>query len=75
MSMDINDDLLQLFIVEKAAYEICYELENRPDWVDVPLRGLLDTLDHSRLDHRGPDQSRLDEARLDESRREHGPAA
>ena len=51
--MDINDDLLQLFIVEKAAYEICYELENRPDWVDVPLRGLLETLDHSHVEH-GP---------------------
>ena len=40
----IDDDLLRLFMVEKAAYEICYELSNRPDWVDVPLRGLLDTL-------------------------------
>ena len=51
--MEINDDLLQLFIVEKAAYEICYELENRPDWVDVPLRGLLDVLDQSHHEH-GP---------------------
>ncbi|HZP65528.1 MAG TPA: hypothetical protein VFB32_04410 [Rudaea sp.] len=44
--MEIDDDLLQLFIVEKAAYELCYELANRPDWVDVPLRGLLETLPH-----------------------------
>jgi maltose alpha-D-glucosyltransferase/alpha-amylase len=43
--MEFNDDLLQLFIVEKAAYELCYELANRPDWVDVPLRGLLETID------------------------------
>lgn len=43
--MDIDDDLLQLFIVEKAAYEVCYELANRPEWVDVPLRGLLETID------------------------------
>ena len=35
-------------MVEKAAYEICYELSNRPDWVDVPLRGLLDTLNDER---------------------------
>lgn len=44
-SMEINDDLLQLFIVEKAAYELCYELENRPTWVEVPLRGLLETIE------------------------------
>ena len=43
--MELDDDLLQLFIVEKAAYEVCYELANRPDWVDVPLRGLLETID------------------------------
>ena len=43
--MEINDDLLQLFIVEKAAYELCYELENRPTWVEVPLRGLLETIE------------------------------
>jgi len=49
--MEINDDLLQLFIVEKAAYEICYELENRPAWVDVPLRGLLETLHEDRAEH------------------------
>lgn len=52
MSMEINDDLLQLFIVEKAAYEICYELENRPAWVDVPLRGLLETLEHDQAGQR-----------------------
>ena len=40
----LDSDLLRLFMVEKAAYEICYELSNRPDWVDVPLRGLLATL-------------------------------
>lgn len=43
-----DDELLRLFMVEKAAYEICYELSNRPDWVDVPLRGLLDTLNDER---------------------------
>jgi maltose alpha-D-glucosyltransferase/alpha-amylase len=48
----IDTDLLRLFIVEKAAYEICYELSNRPDWVDVPLRGLLDTLADERA-HEG----------------------
>jgi maltose alpha-D-glucosyltransferase / alpha-amylase len=32
--------LLDLFLLEKAAYEIVYEAANRPTWIDVPLRGL-----------------------------------
>jgi len=32
--------LIDLFIVEKALYEVRYELDNRPDWVSIPLRGL-----------------------------------
>ena len=36
--------LLDLFIMEKACYELAYELDNRPDWVRVPLAGLLDLL-------------------------------
>jgi len=32
--------LLDLFLVEKAAYEIRYEAANRPTWIGVPLRGL-----------------------------------
>jgi maltose alpha-D-glucosyltransferase / alpha-amylase len=33
--------LLQAFVVEKALYELGYELNNRPDWVHIPLTGLL----------------------------------
>jgi maltose alpha-D-glucosyltransferase / alpha-amylase len=33
-------DLLRLFLLEKAAYEVAYEASNRPTWIDVPLRGL-----------------------------------
>jgi maltose alpha-D-glucosyltransferase/alpha-amylase len=33
--------LLDTLLLEKAAYELSYELNNRPDWVDIPLRGLL----------------------------------
>ncbi|MEO7335782.1 MAG: alpha-amylase, partial [Caldimonas sp.] len=33
--------LLALFEIEKALYELRYELNNRPDWVQVPLQGLL----------------------------------
>ena len=28
------------FEVEKAAYEVVYEANNRPDWIRIPLRGL-----------------------------------
>jgi predicted trehalose synthase len=27
--------------VEKAAYEIVYEADNRPDWITIPLNGLI----------------------------------
>ena len=32
--------LLDLFLIEKAAYEVVYEAANRPGWIDVPLLGL-----------------------------------
>jgi maltose alpha-D-glucosyltransferase/alpha-amylase len=38
------DRLLDFFLLEKAFYEIEYELAHRPDWVRVPLRGALRTL-------------------------------
>jgi maltose alpha-D-glucosyltransferase/alpha-amylase len=34
--------LLDLFLIEKAAYEVRYELANRPAWLRIPLRGLHD---------------------------------
>ncbi len=34
--------LLDLFLIEKAAYEIRYEAANRPGWIGIPLRGLVD---------------------------------
>jgi maltose alpha-D-glucosyltransferase/alpha-amylase len=33
---------LDLFLLEKALYELRYELSNRPDWLAIPLRGLLE---------------------------------
>jgi trehalose synthase-fused probable maltokinase len=36
-----DDALVGVFLIEKAVYEIAYELNNRPDWVAIPLRGLL----------------------------------
>ncbi|WP_081771552.1 maltose alpha-D-glucosyltransferase [Paraburkholderia nodosa] len=32
--------LLDLFLIEKAAYEIRYEAANRPTWLALPVRGL-----------------------------------
>ena len=34
------DPLLGLFELEKALYELRYEVDNRPDWVEVPLAGI-----------------------------------
>ncbi|WP_298232476.1 maltose alpha-D-glucosyltransferase [uncultured Azohydromonas sp.] len=34
--------LLSLYELEKALYELRYELDNRPAWVHIPLQGLLD---------------------------------
>ena len=36
--------LLEAFLLEKALYEIAYELNNRPTWVGIPLRGILSLL-------------------------------
>ncbi|MBN2187757.1 MAG: maltose alpha-D-glucosyltransferase [Dehalococcoidia bacterium] len=37
--------LLDAYILEKAIYEIGYELNNRPDWVKVPLQGILQLME------------------------------
>ena len=37
--------LIELFTLEKAAYEVAYEIANRPAWLGVPLRGLADAAD------------------------------
>lgn len=34
------DHLVRLFTIEKVFYELRYELDHRPDWVWVPLRGI-----------------------------------
>jgi maltose alpha-D-glucosyltransferase/alpha-amylase len=36
-----NDVLVRTFLIEKAVYELGYELNGRPDWVSIPLRGIL----------------------------------
>jgi len=37
--------LLDAYLLEKAIYEIGYELNNRPDWVRAPLRGILQLIE------------------------------
>lgn len=34
------DTLIRTFLIEKAIYELGYELNGRPDWTIIPLRGI-----------------------------------
>ena len=40
------EGLVRFFMLENALYEVAYELANRPDWVVIPLRGVLALLDN-----------------------------
>jgi predicted trehalose synthase len=40
-----SDQLLAVFELEKAVYELRYELNNRPDWVSIPVAGILRLLE------------------------------
>jgi maltose alpha-D-glucosyltransferase/alpha-amylase len=42
-----EQNLLRLFLIEKAAYEVAYEAANRPTWIDVPLQGLAQLIDRA----------------------------
>jgi maltokinase len=35
-----TERLLSVYELEKAVYELQYELNNRPDWVSIPVRGI-----------------------------------
>jgi maltokinase len=37
--------LLQLHLLEKAVYELGYELNGRPEWIRIPLKGIQHVLD------------------------------
>ncbi|MBK5257067.1 MAG: phosphotransferase, partial [Vicinamibacteria bacterium] len=44
-AMPVDADLLRLFELEKAMYELRYELNNRINWAQVPLQGILAQID------------------------------
>ena len=39
------ESTLQVFLLEKCVYELGYELNNRPDWVHIPVRGIVDLVE------------------------------
>ncbi|MHC2090532.1 maltose alpha-D-glucosyltransferase [Methylobacterium sp. CM6244] len=40
--------LLALSLLAKALYEVDYEANNRPDWIEIPARGVLTILDDTK---------------------------
>ncbi|MFH2137864.1 MAG: maltose alpha-D-glucosyltransferase [Candidatus Omnitrophota bacterium] len=42
-------NLLQIYLLDKAMYELGYELNNRLDWIIIPLRGIKQVLDNFRI--------------------------
>jgi maltose alpha-D-glucosyltransferase/alpha-amylase len=40
-SADGFESLLEIYVLDKALYELVYELNNRPAWVRIPLAGIL----------------------------------
>jgi maltose alpha-D-glucosyltransferase / alpha-amylase len=45
---DVTQALLDAHLLEKALYELVYEINHRPDWVRIPLRGILSLIGQSR---------------------------
>jgi maltose alpha-D-glucosyltransferase/alpha-amylase len=41
---DLAARLIDVFMLERALYELRYELENRPDWVGIPLAAVLEQI-------------------------------
>ena len=39
------DRMLSVYELEKAVYELRYELDNRPEWVSIPVAGILRLID------------------------------
>jgi trehalose synthase-fused probable maltokinase len=39
-----NNFLLLIYLLEKAVYELGYEVNYRPEWVKIPLKGIVDVV-------------------------------
>ena len=46
-SEDELEVLLDAYLLEKAIYELGYEMNNRPDWLRIPVKGILDLVGHN----------------------------
>jgi trehalose synthase-fused probable maltokinase len=44
---EATERLLRIFELEKAVYELRYELNHRPDWVSVPVAGIVRLLEEA----------------------------
>jgi maltose alpha-D-glucosyltransferase/alpha-amylase len=38
---ELAEALLKIYLLEKALYEVLYELNNRPAWLRIPMKGIL----------------------------------
>jgi maltokinase len=44
-NLEAQDSQLAMFELEKAFYEVRYEFDHRPDWVDIPIASIVELLD------------------------------
>jgi maltose alpha-D-glucosyltransferase/alpha-amylase len=47
---EVHDELhvlLSTCMLARAVYELGYELHHRPDWVEIPLQGILQLMGHT----------------------------
>lgn len=42
------ETLLNIYVLEKAIYELGYEVNNRPDWLEIPMKGINTILENKK---------------------------